>query len=373
MTIKRRGIVLLVTGLMYGGAETQLVRLAVELRARGWTVHVVSMRPPRAFVPELRAAGVGVTSLEMTPGVPDPRALYKLVTLLQTLRPALLCSFLFHANLLGRSAGRLAGVPVVVSSVRNESFGGAWRDRAMRLTDALADVTTTNSERVARQLVARGVVSARRLRVIPNGVLLPTPGESREAVRRALSVGPDVFLWLAAGRLQPQKDYPTLLAAFGELSGLPVKLVIAGEGAERGALEARAQRLGLEKRVTFLGFREDVPDLLKAADALVLSSSWEGLPNVMMEALAAAKPVVATEVGGAAELLGGGRGGFLVPPRNPSALADAVKRLVRLPESARKRMGEAGRAHIEATYALGRVVDLWEELYTELLARKGIF
>src|SRR5690606_1580999 len=103
-------------------------------------------------------------------GVPDPRGLVRLVGLLRRERPSILTSFMYHANLLGRIAGRLSGVPVIVSSIRNENFGGPMRDRIMRLTDRLADVTTINSHLAGQAVVQRGVVPGRKLRVIPNGI-----------------------------------------------------------------------------------------------------------------------------------------------------------------------------------------------------------
>ena len=365
------------TGLGYGGAETQLVRLATRLKARGWNVHVVSMLPPQAYVGDLQRAGISVVSLGMRRGIPDPKALFRLVFILRREKPQLLTTFMYHANLLGRVAGRLAGVPVVVSSIRNERFGGTLRDRIMRVTDSLADVTTVNSHLAGQAIVRRGVVPAKKLRVIPNGLdtarFVWSP-DLRKHVREALGVDEGSFLWLAVGRLEQQKDYPNLLEAFVRVvrERSEAALRIAGEGPLRPALEGTVRRLGLEQRVIFLGVRADVPRLLAAADAFVLASAWEGLPNVVMEAMAAGKPVVATRVGGVPELVEHGKSGFLVPPKDPEALAVAMLRLMALSDETRARMGEAGQAHVRANYELERVVDKWEALYQELLRQKGV-
>ncbi|AEG15312.1 glycosyl transferase group 1 [Desulfofundulus kuznetsovii DSM 6115] len=370
-------ILYLITGLAYGGAETQLVRLATALKARNWRVNVVSMLPPQAFTDELQAAGIPLATLNMRRGVPDPRAIVRLLRLIRQSRPHILTSFMFHANLLGRIVGRLAGVPIIVSSIRNENFGGPCRDNVLRLTDWMGEITTTNSRLAADKLVRRGVVPGDRIRVIPNGLVLnefKVNDSNRAGLRQQLGIAEDEFLWLAVGRLEEQKDYPTLLQAFQILKqgGCKAQLRVAGQGPMLETLQRQIADLGISDRVIFLGLRRDIPLLLDAADGFVLSSAWEGLPNVVMEAMAAAKPVVATNVGGVPELVQEGVTGFMVPPRNAEALSTAMSKMMALPESKRKAMGQSGRAHIEVNYSLERVVDQWEALYMELLGKKGL-
>lgn len=372
-----RSIVLISTGLAYGGAETQLVNLATRLKKRGWDVRVISMLPPQAFTEELQAAGIPLATLNMRRGVPDPRAVFRLVAILRQWRPHILTTFMFHANLLGRIAGRLAGVPIIVASIRNENFGGPRRDRVLRLTDWMGEITTTNSRLAADNLVKRGVVPRDRIRVIPNGLVLDkfmVNDSNRAGLRQQLGIAEDEFLWLAVGRLEEQKDYPTLLQAFKVLKqgGHKAQLRVAGQGPLLESLQGQAADLGLSDHAIFLGLRRDIPLLLDAADAFVLSSAWEGLPNVVMEAMASGKPVVATCVGGVPELVQEGVNGYMAPPRNAEALAAAMEKMMALPEAERKVMGQAGRAHIEANYSLDRVVDQWEALYLEMLSKKGL-
>jgi glycosyltransferase involved in cell wall biosynthesis len=148
-------------------------------------------------------------------------------------------------------------------------------------------------------------------------------------------------------------------------------LLIAGDGPLRETMENMAQELGAEKYVKFLGIRRDIPQLMNAADAYVMSSAWEGMPNVLLEASATGLPIVATDVGGNREVVLDGITGFLVPPRNPEALAEAVLRMMDLPEEKRREMGKAARKHVEDNFSLDRVVDMWEALYKELLEQKG--
>ena len=149
-------------------------------------------------------------------------------------------------------------------------------------------------------------------------------------------------------------------------------LYVAGQGSLREDLENQVRSMGMEGRVKFLGLRRDVPRLLAAADGFVLASAWEGLPNVVMEALAASIPVVATRVGGVPELVLDGKSGFTVPPKDPDALAQAMLRLMALPREIRFRMGQTGRAYVEAHYGLENVVNQWEKLFLECLRGRGI-
>jgi glycosyltransferase involved in cell wall biosynthesis len=148
-------------------------------------------------------------------------------------------------------------------------------------------------------------------------------------------------------------------------------LLLVGRGALQAETEAMARALGLEGDVRFLGVRRDVPELMSAADGYVMSSAWEGMPMVLLEAGAAALPIVATAVGGNREVVRDGETGFVVPPREPSALADRMLRLMGLPEAERRAMGESGRRHVDGRYGLAQVADRWLAIYCEVLARKG--
>ncbi len=371
-------IAFLITDLDYGGAERQLISVSTGLKERGWNIGVISMLPPQAFTENLEQSGISVETLNMRRGVPDPRAAFTLARLLREWRPEILLTFMFHANLLGRIIGRWVGIPVIISSVRTENFGGIWRKWIMRLTDWMGDITTTNSNLVAGNLIKQEVVPKGRIRVIPNGLVLDKytdSGFDPYAIRHDLAVPQEAFLWLAVGRLEEAKDYPNLLNAFkmAREAGSDSYLCIAGQGSLLTFLEQETIDLGIDDKVRFLGLRRDIPALLQAADGFVLSSAWEGLPNALIEAMAAGKPVVATRVGGVPEVVKDGVSGYLVPPRDTKALAEAMTRIMCHTERQRESMGRAGRAWIEANYTLEHVVDSWEALFYELLATKGRF
>jgi len=373
MIIKK--IVFVTTGLAYGGAETQLVRLATGLKARGWEIQVVCLISPRAYVEELEAAGISVFSLGIQKKLPDPRPILRLARLIRKWQPHIVHSFMVHANLLARLVRPLAPVPVLICSARNINEGGRFREVLYRLTDPLCDLTTQVSQAGLERYVRVGAVPRHKIRYIPNGVdterFKPNP-EDHLKIRRELGV--DGFVWLAVGRFDPQKDYPTMLQAFGHVvhKDSNTKLLIAGDGPLRKTMEVMARELGIEERVRFLGIRRDIPQLMNAADAYVMSSAWEGMANVLLEASASGLPIVTTDVGGNRQVVLHNKTGFLVSPKDPNALAQAMLRLMDMPEEERQAMGKAAREHIEADFSLDRVVARWEALYRELLAKKGI-
>lgn len=368
-------VLLLSTSLGMGGADRQILYLARALLANRYDVRLVSMTPLGEMGRQAVVEGLSLTSLEMRRGRADWRSFRQTVASLRSWRPHVLTSFMYHANLLARLAGRSARVPLIVTSVRNEFFGSTFRDWLMRLTNWMDTCCTTNSQQVADSLAHRRLVAKSKLRVIPNGVdvsAFTLPPAERDRVRHELGLAPNEFLWLAVGRLLPQKDYPTLLQAFQSLANAPARLAIAGRGPLLDALQQLTQQFGIASRVSFLGVRQDIPALLTAADGFVLSSAWEGLPNVVMEALAAATPVVATQVGGVSELIQPGKSGFLVPARNASALSEAMRRFMSLPFDRRQEMGVTGQNHIATHYSVRAMGERWMALYEELLAAEGL-
>ncbi|GIV17134.1 MAG: glycosyl transferase [Armatimonadota bacterium] len=372
----RRSLLFLINSLAFGGAETQLVRVAMQLKQRSWDVRIVTLIPPQAYVEELESAGIPVTTLGMRRKVPDPRAILRLARLVRLWKPDIMHSHMVHANILVRVARPLAPVPVLVCSIRSIYEGSRLREILYRLTDPLCDMTTHVCWAGAERYIRIGAVPEHKMRYIPNGIDTITfcpNAEARARLRSELGVQ-DAFVWLAVGRFETPKDYPNMLTAFAQVvPHCPNSLLLlAGDGPLRGEMKNLVCSLGIQPHVRFLGIRRDVPQLMNAADAYVMSSSREGLPNVLLEAHATGLPVVATDVGGNREIVVDGVTGFIVPPRNPDALAEAMQRMMDIDEDERMQMGSAGRQHIIENYSMERVVQQWEELYRELLNRKGM-
>jgi len=371
-------IIFLTTDLAYGGAETQVVQLAIRLKERGWKVLVVSLIPPQAYVEELEKVGIPVFSLGIHQKMPDPRPVLRLFKLARGWRPHIVHSHMVHANILARIVRPLVRVPLLVCTAhsideRGRRGSGRLRVFLYRLTVPFCDLTTQVSQAGYERYVRIGAVPKHKIRYIPNGVdtrvFCPDP-IARDRFRKELGLTKD-FVWLAVGRFEPPKDYPTLIKGFFEVAKINpgVKLLIVGDGPLRPFIEKLTQDMSLNEKIRFLGTRRDINQLMNAADAYVMSSEWEGMPMVLLEASACGLPIVATNVGGNGEIVLDGQTGFLVPPKSPKALAQAMLRMMDIPEEVREKMGKQAREHIEKNFNLDHIVDYWEALYYELLDR----
>jgi glycosyltransferase involved in cell wall biosynthesis len=251
--------------------------------------------------------------------------------------------------------------------------GAGWRMVACRWTDKLTDATTAVSDVARRDAIRHGAVSSDRIVTVPNGIDLrqyaPDAGV-RARVRRDL--GLDGFVWLAVGRLTAAKDYPNLIRAFGLLhhSGARSRLLIAGTALEDESVRSMIDTAGLGSAITLMGPRSDVPDLMRAADGYVMSSAWEGLPLVVLEAGASSLPIVATDAGGNSEAVLDGTTGFIVKPKEPQALAAGMRHLLELDAIKRREMGEAGRRHVADHFDIDAIARGWHEMYVRLLRHR---
>lgn len=313
--------------------------------------------------------GCEFLALEMRKGLADPRGWLRFNRWLRREKPDVVHAHLPHAAWLARWSRLGAPVRAVVDTIHTSSTGTPGRKLGYRWSDWLPDRVTAVSQAAADAYAAARMVSAHRLAVLPNGVDVdrwrPDAAVRRE-VRAEMRLG-DEFLWLAAGRLEPVKDYPTLLRAMAGLSQ-SARLVIAGAGRLGSELRALSGQLGLTARVRFLGFEPGVCRWMQAADGFVLSSLWEGLPLGLLEAAACGLPAVATDVPGAREVLANEQTGWLVAPANPDELGKAMAGLMRTSPEERAAMGERARKRAIARFSLETVLNRWEALYEEILA-----
>jgi glycosyltransferase involved in cell wall biosynthesis len=375
MPADRRSVMLLITTLTFGGAETQVVRLATELKSAGWEVSVVCMLAPSAYTSILDQAGIPIFSLDMPRGVPDPRGLLRLARLIRHLKPDVLHAHMVHANLLGRITRLIARVPVMISTVHNlretsEKGGPTWHKEALyRITDFLADRTTIIAQSAFERYVRVGAVPRSKLEMIPNGVdthrFQPTPS-LREKTRAELNLGSD-FVWLAVGRLVEQKNYPNLLRAVGMLSSTNWQLLVVGGGDLQERLTAQAAELGVSHKVRFVPAREDIVALYSASDAFVMSSAFEGMSAALQEAIAMGLPCVVTDVGANRDLVCDGVSGYVVPPADSSRLAKAMENLMTAPASRRERFAKHARNVAVSQYEFTKVGQKWCNLYERCL------
>lgn len=368
-------ILLLSTSMGMGGADQQLLSAALELRSRGHEVRIVSLTPLGEMGARAQAAGLPTESLQMRRGIPDPRGLLRLVRLVRAWNPTVLHSHMLHANLMARALRPFTRIPAVVSTIHNIYEGGRVRMLGYRLTNGLVDHMTIISQAAADRFIRDRIVPRALLEVVPNGVdtarYRSVAAGTRERLRESLGLGGE-FAWLAVGRFEVAKDHPNMLRAFARVRATrpDAVLLLVGRGSLQAEVETLAGTLGLDGRVRFVGTREDVPEFMTVADGYVMSSAWEGMPMVLLEAAAAGLPIVATRVGGNQEVVQEGVSGFLVPPSDDQALAAAMLRLMALPETERRAMGARGREQVHRDYGLERVVDRYETIYRGVLDKK---
>jgi glycosyltransferase involved in cell wall biosynthesis len=365
-----------------GGAEGQLVRLAAGLDRTRFAPYVCSLTRGGPLERTLGDAGVPVRVFGLRGLRPtrNPwaigRELWRFVQFLREIEPDVVHGFLMHAYIPATFVARLTGVPVVVASRRSLSHFKArthhWR-LAERAANRLTDRLVANSEAVRADVIASEHVNPSLVEVIHNGIDAAEYDQPPDpALRFTLGLDERGPILAVVANLIHYKGHGYVLDALAQVrTRFPaVRALFVGEGPMRSRIEAQIARLHLQDCVALVGSRSDVAALLSQADLLVHPSTEEGFSNVILEAMATEKPVVATTVGGNAEAVVDGETGVLVPPRDAAALAAAIIGLVENPNRARA-MGAAGRQRVAAVFPVARMVKAYERMYNELSHEKG--
>ena len=376
-------IVHVITDLETGGAEMMLKRLVEAHRTdRNFEHHVISLRGLGTVGPQLLAAGIPVEALGIRGLLDIPRVVIQLVRRLRQLRADVLHAWMYHANLLGGLAARIGRRGRVVWGIRATTFDATtgvsrsttWLRRLSGpASTVLPDVIVyvAHAARTAHQSLgyspARGVV-------IPNGYAIPAivaPGTAR----RRLGIPPDLLVVGSVGRFNEGKDPRAFVeaAALVGKANPQARFVMVGRGLtpENDALTGWIAKHRLEDRFFLLGERNDVLDCVSAMDIFCLHSKIEAFPNVVAEAMSAGVPCVVTDVGDAALLLGDA--GLVVPPRDPAAMAEVITQLIEADPEHRAALGQRGRQRIMDHFSIEAVVQQYEALYRDLVAKPGSF
>jgi glycosyltransferase involved in cell wall biosynthesis len=361
---KRETIGLLIETDGPGGAEVMFLELAEELRRRGHQV-----------VPVGPANGVGWLSGRLRERGFQPgtftlrRALdwgcaLGLRDLLAHRKVDVVHGHEFTMAVYGAAAARMLHKPYVITMHGGQTVTKALRRRiALRWAFRRSRGTVAVSDQMGRFMESELGLRRGFIRTVRNGIT-PRLGVG-DRVRAELGLQPGEVLLVAVGNLYPIKGHRVLLDALKRMEENGVRgwrAAIAGRGQELEPLQQLARSHGITDRLHLLGYREDVPDLLAAADIFVMPSIWEGLPLALLEAMFSGKAIVATAVSGIPEAIASGEHGLLVPPSDPAALADALARLARDPEL-RRRLGAAARARAVAEFTVERMADEYERLY----------
>lgn len=353
----------------WGGQERRIVSEMEGMMKRGHHV-VLATRSTCRILEEAQRRNIPVLPMAMK-GKFDLGAIRQLARYLKAERIQVVNTHSGIDSWVGALAAKLAGTPVLVRTRHlNIPLKRAWHNFVHFLPDSLV----TCGETMSRHLEEGCGFPAEQLTSIPTGIDFSrfTPLHTRQETRQSLGIPEEDFLVLMVGVIRSVKRHEIALRAFGRfLERHPsAHLVLAGEGPMQERMEQLATELAIAERVHFLGHREDVPDLLGAADLVLLTSRSEGVPQAVTQALGLGVPVVATAVGGVPELVIHERTGLLVPPEDPQAAAEAMARLADDPALA-ARLGEEGRRHVMAEFSLDAMLDKTERLYHALLEKKG--
>ena len=367
------GVLMLVNKLNYGGgAERALAALATHLPRERFHVAIATTRPTAGpLLDSLWARGIPHLDLHRR-GRFDVRAFRRLAAFLHRERIDVLHAHMFGSNLWGSMIGRLTGVPAVIAHEQTWSYEGQALRKFLDgyVIARLADAFVAVSERDRERMITLEGVPAEKIVLLANPYVPREPDtEHSLGIRERFGIAADAPVIGTVAVLRPQKALHVLVEAFHALGeALPdARLVIGGHGPCGPALESQAARLGIGDRVHFAGYLEDVAGFLRSVDVAAMSSDYEGSPLFALECMAHRTPLVSTDVGNIAEILGDGHGVQIVPRGNAQALAHALEELLRDPA---KRLAQADLAATRLRpYEIDNVVREFAELYEELVER----
>lgn len=364
-----RRILYVIPTLRHGGTEGHLLKLCRGLVGRGWQVQVVCWFAPGRLAADFESAGVPVLPLQAR-ALWDPRSTARFFRLVGRLQPRAVHAYMFGLDAFALLPARLAGCRILLSSRRELAAWMRWHHLFLqRIANRLTSTVVACSHMACQYAVGREGLDACKTRVIYNGVDSPTGPlpELRERARGLLGTAEGTPVVGIVANLSPIKAHDVFLqaAALVRETFPSARFIVVGDGRERGRLERLADELGLGSSCRFLGYRADVSELVPGFDIGVLCSHSEGLPNAVLEYMAARVPVVATAVGGIPEVVDP-EVGVLVPPGDVKALAKAILSLLDGPQHAAA-LGAAGRCRVAERFTTDHMVESHVELYQSLI------
>ncbi len=354
-------IIYVIPKMEVAGTEKHLYNLVKNLDRRIFSPHIICTWRLGRLGEKLRKEGFPITSLGYSKGY-DPRIFFTLLRLFLKEKPSILQTYLFGFHLLAGLAGRIAGIPLIISTRRELAEWRRWYHWLVEMWgNFFVDLIITCSEAVKSYTLLKEKMEGGKIRVIYNGVEWEKFTLSRR--KKFKNVGMIANFYPEKGHLLFLKMAKKLLLKYPFL-----KFFVAGEGSLREKMERKAIEWSLKEKVKFLGLCPDIPELLRKLDIIVIPSLREGLPNVLLESLAAGKPVVASCVGGIPEVIKHRENGLLVKPGNVEELVQGVSFLLENPEEALK-MGRKGRKDIQKFFSLTRMVEDYQNLYLSYLEK----
>lgn len=361
-------ITLITTGLAVGGGEKQVCDLADQFIISGHHVQLISLTGTKILSP--KNDNIELIELHAKKNIISLTfSLFKAIKLVKKFNPNIMHSHMVHANIFSRFISLFTKVPLVCTA-HSTNEGGLIRTLSYRYTDSLCMLNTNVSDEGVDIYIDKNICSKNKIISVVNGVDVDKfkfCNDFRIKKRNEVEVKGNEILFLAVGRLAKEKDYNNLLNAFSLFTKkcLSAKLVIIGVGELESELIKLMEELNLEKNVSFLGYRSDVDEWMSAADIFVMSSEWEGLPLVILEAMACERPIIATDCGGIGKLIK--TSGELVPIKDSLQLSNALERMFKMSTEERKELGMLSRDYIINNYSLNAVSDKWISIYKKIL------
>jgi glycosyltransferase involved in cell wall biosynthesis len=359
---------------MIGGTETQAVELARRLDPKRYQVTIGCLRREGPLLDRLKGTPVEIMEVDMGGGIDSPSGLLRIVKLARYFRRQRIEILHAHdlwSNLIGMAAAMLARTPVTITSQRDlshDAWYGTYRRRVLRFFQRRSSIVLTNAKAIRDGLIAQDHLPPEKVCVVYNGVDLDRFGGAPDRAHILPGTEGNKLIVLVGNMVTEVKGHPVLISAAAEVVKAHPKtqFVLVGEGTKRADFEQQVKALGLQANFLFLGRRSDVPAILACCDIAVLPSLAEGLPNAVLEYLAAGLPVVATALGGNLEIIQDGVTGLLVPPQDPQALASALNHLLS-DEALADRIGTAGHDYVKQNFSFERLVQDIDQFYSKLL------
>ncbi len=351
-------ILYVITSLGVGGAEKIVSAMADKAFSEGHDVKIVCLTGPVLIKPQ--SQDVEVIALNMEGYYSLVSAFLRLTGIVRKFKPDVVHGHMVHANIIARLVRLFTYIPILICSAHSKNEGGFGRMLAYRLTNWLGDYLTNVSHEAAAALENAGAAKPGKIISVYNGVdvdVFSCQKKSKESV----------FTLVAIGRLEIEKDYPTMLNALKILMdyGLTLQLWVVGEGSQKKYLQRYSERMSVSSNVKWLGVRHDIPEILTKADLFILSSAWEGFGLVVAEAMACELPVVATDCGGVREVLGDEH--WLVPPGDSEQLAGKIIEMMNLSSAERYELGKKNRMRVISHYSLDAMYENYLKLYQRVI------
>lgn len=369
-------VALVVETLSLGGAEKIVTDMALEIASRNIEVRVYYFRGLENFhLPD--SDYLKVICLNSPDRLNLIHSLHALLQEIKLFTPDVIHSHMIYSNFICRFLRIFYKKAKIISSIHSSNEGGPIRMLGYKISDFLCDLTTIVSKDAKKNFSNLNIAPKNKFSVVENAInlkkftFLP---EAKSKIFNELKIDSDTKLILSVGALRESKDYPNLINALSmvkEIVATKFILMIAGDGSEKEKLQNQIEELNLRNHIVLLGIRNDVQELLSACDLFVLSSAYEGMPLVIIEAAAASAFIVSTNTSGVSDILKEHED-FIVPTQDSSALADAIIRGLELDHDTRKEIIKRHLIHVQEHYSFNTYIDKWISIYDSILNKNKI-